>query len=98
MTDKLASAEEAIESSPFYVDAWDKILREAQIRKIDNDARKLFRTIGSSVFNIMSILENVHNTRKAGKKLIKLKRLELIAINLLSITCRFLNLSLSFSC
>ena len=42
MADKLARAEKAIESNPFDLEAWGQILREAQIRNIDNDARKLF--------------------------------------------------------
>nr|CAG4641502.1 EOG090X026K [Eurycercus lamellatus] len=44
MTDKLARAEKAIESNPFDLEAWGQILREAQIRKID-DARVYFERL-----------------------------------------------------
>lgn len=35
MTDKLARAEKAIEVNPFDLEAWGQILREAQMRKIE---------------------------------------------------------------
>jgi len=44
MADKLARAEKAIESNPFDLEAWGQILREAQIRKID-DARTYFERL-----------------------------------------------------
>lgn len=44
MADKLARAEKAIETNPFDLEAWGQILREAQIRKID-DARVYFERL-----------------------------------------------------
>jgi len=44
MTDKLARAEKAIEANPFDLEAWGQIVREAQIRKID-DARPYFERL-----------------------------------------------------
>jgi len=35
MTDKLARAEKAIDVNPFDLEAWGQILREAQMRKIE---------------------------------------------------------------
>lgn len=44
MADKLARAEKAIEANPFDLEAWGQILREAQIRKVD-DARIYFERL-----------------------------------------------------
>jgi len=44
MADKLARAEKSIESNPFDLEAWGQILREAQLRKID-DARAYFERL-----------------------------------------------------
>nr|CAG4649981.1 EOG090X026K [Sida crystallina] len=44
MADKLARAEKAIEANPYDLEAWGQILREAQLRKID-DARVYFERL-----------------------------------------------------